>query len=352
VPAVGADLAHVGGLLARDVVEIRHDLAALDEPGFWVVVVTFGGDVTCVRFGDVRRTPLGAVPAAHAQSWQGPAASAWISSLDETSYLSGVAAIRNRIAAGGVYQVNLCRVLRAPAAGDDLTALAGRLAREHPARYAALVAVPSAGLQICSASPELFLRRTARNGDELLETAPIKGTGRSASDLSTKDHAENVMIVDMARNDLGRVARVGEVRVTGLCEVEDYPGLVQLVSRVEATLRPGAGWPEIFAATFPPASVSGAPKVAALSVIAELEPVPRGPYCGAVGYVDNRADDAAGRTTAERAVLAVGIRTFWLDDGDICFGTGAGITWESDPQREWAETQLKAQRLIALASRQ
>jgi para-aminobenzoate synthetase component 1 len=157
-----------------------------------------------------------------------------------------------------------------------------------------------------------------------------------------KDRAENVMIVDMARNDLGRVAVNGSVRVAGLCELEPYPGLVQLVSTVRATLRPDVGWPELLGATFPPASVSGAPKWSALRVIRELEPVARGPYCGALGYVDNVRGEA---------VLAVAIRTFWLDDGRLCFGTGAGITWGSDPRREWDETELKAARLLALASR-
>ncbi len=101
-------------------------------------------------------------------------------------------------------------------------------------------------------------------------------------------------------------------------------------------------WPQIFAATFPPASVSGAPKSSALRIIGDLEPVSRGPYCGAIGWVD--ADRQA-------ASLAVGIRTFWLDAGQLRFGTGAGITWGSDPQREWAETELKADRLVGLASR-
>jgi para-aminobenzoate synthetase component I len=197
---------------------------------------------------------------------------------------------------------------------------------------------------VCSASPELFLdrhRAVELGGLDMVETRPIKGTGRTASDLSVKDHAENVMILDMARNDLGQVASTGSVRVTGLCEVEDYPGLVQLVSTVRATVPRDTGWSELFAATFPPASVSGAPKSSALRLIAELESVPRGPYCGAVGFVDGDRGEG---------VLAVGIRTFWLDGDELRFGTGAGITWGSDAQSEWAETELKAERLIAAAS--
>ncbi len=126
-----------------------------------------------------------------------------------------------------------------------------------------------------------------------------------------------------------------------LCVVEEHPGLVHLVSTVRASVRPGVGWPDLLAASFPPGSVSGAPKSTALKAIRALEPVARGPYCGAIGYVDS---------DRERARLAVGIRTFWAVDGLLRFGTGAGITWESDPEREWDETELKAARLVGLAS--
>jgi para-aminobenzoate synthetase component 1 len=330
---IDADFAHVGGCLATRLVELTDDLAALDRPGFWVVVVTFEGEVACARFADVRPDSL---PDAE---WRGPDPTTWRSSLDEAAYLAGAATIRDRIATGEVYQVNLCRTLSAPCGEANLIGLAARLAARHPSRFGGLICLPAAGVQVCSASPELFL---GRRGD-VVETRPIKGTGRSASDLSVKDHAENVMIVDMARNDLGRVAVTGSVRVSDLCRVEAYPGLVQLVSTVTAQLRRDTSWPELFAATFPPASVSGAPKASALRVIEELEPVPRGPYCGAIGYVDNRGPERA-------AVLAVGIRTFWLDGEVLRFGTGAGITWGSQPEAEWAETELKAERLIGLAS--
>ncbi len=122
--------------------------------------------------------------------------------------------------------------------------------------------------------------------------------------LLAKDYAENVMIVDLVRNDLARVCRPGTVRVDRLCALEEHPGLVHLVSDVTGDLRAGVGWPEILDATFPPGSVSGAPKHTALQAIADLEPAPRGPYCGAVGWVDADTD---------RAVLAVGIRTFWAE---------------------------------------
>ncbi len=329
--------AYLGHMLATGLRDVTSDLAALDSEGWWAVVVDYEGKVTCARFDRVRRAPL-PTPAA---PWRGPRPDQWRSSLDRAGYERGVRAIRDYIEQGEVYQANLCRVLRAPVPHDaDPLALAARLAEAHPASYAAVIQVP--GLSVVSASPELYL---SRDGD-VIESGPIKGTAETADDLLEKDYAENVMIVDLVRNDLGRVAAVGSVEVPSLCAVEEYPGMVHLVSTVRARLAQGAGWPELFAATFPPGSVTGAPKSSALRIINELEPVPRGPYCGAVGWVD--ADRG-------RAALAVGIRTFWISpsaDGqdELRFGTGAGITWGSDPGREWFETELKAARLIALAS--
>ncbi|SDM66789.1 para-aminobenzoate synthetase component 1 [Nonomuraea jiangxiensis] len=324
--------AHLGNMLATELRDVTSDLAALDGEGWWAVVVDYEGKVTCARFDRVRRAPL---PAA-AKPWHGPRPDQWHSSLDRPAYERGVRAIRDHIERGEVYQANLCRILTAPVPPDaDPLALATRLAAGNPAPYAAVIRVP--GLSVVSASPELYLSRTG----DVVESRPIKGTGATEADLLEKDYAENVMIVDLVRNDLGRVAAVGSVEVPALCAVEEHPGLVHLVSTVRARLEPGTGWPELFAATFPPGSVTGAPKSSALRIINELEPTPRGPYCGAVGWVD--ADRG-------RAALAVGIRTFWISEGEIRFGTGAGITWGSDPGREWLETELKAARLIALAS--
>ncbi|GHH75641.1 anthranilate synthase [Streptomyces sulfonofaciens] len=330
-------MARFGGLVAGGLREVTRDPAALDSRGFWVVSADFEGSVVCARFADVRSAP---VPPPRPGGWHGPAPADWTSSLDREAYTAGVRRIREHIAAGDVYQANLCRVLSAPLPpGADVDALTALLARGNPAPYAGTVRLPGHGVEIATASPELFLRRRGRS----VESGPIKGTGRTEADLTAKEHAENVMIVDLVRNDLGRVCETGSVTVPDLCAVEKHPGLVHLVSTVRGELRADAGWPELLAAAFPPGSVTGAPKSSALRIIGALETAPRGPYCGAIGWVD------ADRGTGE---LAVGIRTFWADRGAarLRFGTGAGIIWESDAEREWQETELKAARLLAVAS--
>lgn len=325
------DYAYFAGRLATGLAEVSHDPAVLDGPGWWAVVGTFEGRWTCARFTDVRPAPL------PDGAWSGPGPDSWRTSLGRRAYEQGVRDIRERIATGWTYQVNLCRVLTAPVSGRCTSAgLARALAAGDLARHVGVVDVADAGLSVVTASPELFL---ARDGD-LLTSAPIKGTARTQAELLPKDTAENVMIVDLVRNDLSHVARPGTVDVPALCAVREYPGLVHLESTVTARLREGQGWPEILAAAFPPGSVTGAPKYSALKTIEELEREPRGPYCGAVGWVDG---------DRREAWLAVGIRTFWMENGLLRFGTGAGITWGSDPTGEWAETELKAARLIGLA---
>ncbi|GAA2501173.1 chorismate-binding protein [Streptomyces gobitricini] len=335
-----APLARFGGLVATDLRDVTSDPGALDSSGFWAVSADFEGRLTCARFGDVRPAP---VPAPVPGRWRGPAAGDWTSSLDRAAYTAGVRRIREHIAAGEVYQANLCRVLSAPLPDPaaDVDALTALLARGNPAPYAGTIRLPAHGVEIATASPELYLRRDGST----VESGPIKGTGRTAQDLLDKDRAENVMIVDLVRNDLGRVCATGSVTVPELCAVEPHPGLVHLVSTVRGELTPKAGWQDLLHATFPPGSVTGAPKSSALRIIEALENAPRGPYCGGIGWVD------ADRRTGE---LAVGIRTFWIDRGEgralLRFGTGAGITWGSDPEREWDETELKASRLLAVAS--
>ena len=330
-------LAVMGGWVATDLREVTDDPAALDRGGRWAVAITFEGRATCARFARwERRPPRGP----EVGRWT-PPPQAWSTSLDEHAYRAAVESVRARIARGDVYQANLCRVLRAPLdPASDVVALLQRLAVGNPAPHAGALRLPEHGVEVASASPELYLRR---DGD-LVESRPIKGTGIHQEDLLAKDEAENVMIVDLVRNDLGRVCRTGTVAVPDLLAVEQHPGLVHLVSTVAGRLRTGVGWSEILAATFPPGSVTGAPKISALGIIAELERGPRGPYCGAFGWVD--ADEV-------RAELAVAIRTFWVErsgaGAQLAFGTGAGITWASDPGAEWRETELKSARLLRVA---
>ena len=325
-------VAAVAGRLLTELVDVTDDLAALDGTGTWAVVLPFDAPPICARFA--RSRPLVGRPA---RSWPG-APGPWSSSLDRPAFESGVTAVREAIAAGDVYQVNLTRRLSAPLPpGADVLALGSALALGNPAPHAAVVRIPGLGVALASASPERFLRR---DGDRVA-SSPVKGTAASADGFTAKDRAENVMIVDLVRNDLGRVCEYGTVEVPALCAVEAHPGLVHLVSTVTGRLRPGVGWPALLDATFPPGSVTGAPKLAALAAIGRLEPVPRGPYCGAIGWVD--AERRAGD-------LNVAIRTFWFDEGRIHFGTGGAVTWDSDPAREWAETELKAARLLEVAA--
>jgi para-aminobenzoate synthetase component 1 len=331
------DLAVVGDRLCTDLVEVSSDLSVLDGDGFWAVVLPYDGEPVCARFATIRpaRPWRGA-------RWRGPVIEAWTSSLDEAGYQAGVRTIRSLIADGEVYQVNLCRRLSAPLEDPDdphhdIAALGAALAEGNPAPYSAVVRLPSVGVAIASASPERFLTRRGRT----VWSSPIKGTSATRDGFGDKDRAENVMIVDLVRNDLGRVCEYGSVRVPGLLQVEAHPGLYHLVSTVEGRLVAGAGWPELIAATFPPGSVTGAPKIAACHTIASLESAPRGPYCGAIGWVD--ADRREGE-------LNVAIRTFWVADGALHFGTGGGITWDSTPEGEWTETELKAAHLLRVAT--
>lgn len=328
-------VAVIGGTVASGLIDLTDDLTALDSYGWWAVVLPFDGPPVCARFE--RRRPSGAMPRTP-RPWIGPPRGSWTSSLDAEGFGLRVDTIREAIAAGDVYQVNLTRRLSAPLPVDaSMLALGAALAAGNPAPFAAVVELPAAGVRVASASPELFLSRQGRR----VRSSPIKGTAAPGTDFTVKDRAENVMIVDLVRNDLGRVCVPGTVRVPALLAEEDHPGLTHLVSTVEGELRPGIGWAELVDATFPPGSVTGAPKLAALDHIARLEPVGRGLYCGAIGWVD------ADRTEGE---LNVAIRTFWVDDDRLCLGTGGAVTWDSTAADEWAETELKAARLLGVAS--
>jgi para-aminobenzoate synthetase component I len=268
----------------------------------------------------------------------------WESSLPRGRYERAVERAIEYIRAGDVFQVNLSHRLASDWHGDPF-ALYGRLRETSAAPFMALVRL--GGADIVSASPERFL---AVRGDRI-ETRPIKGTRPRGSDpesdealaaelaSSAKDRAENVMIVDLARNDLGRVARYGSVVVDDLWGLERHPGVHHLVSTVTARLRPGTGPADVIRATFPPGSVTGAPKVRALEIIDELEPVRRGPYCGAIGWIDPAGD----------LELSVAIRTFVAAGDRLHLHVGGAVTADSDPAEEWRETMHKASRLLAAA---
>ena len=319
----------MGGRYARTVVEISKDLARLDDGNFWAVAISFEGEITLARF----QTTLDAPFPFNGSNWK-PLEGEWVSSLDEAGYCAYVERIRRSIADGWVYQVNACRQLQIESDREELASLFGKLQSNNPAPHAAFLSLPN--LKIASASPELFLSRKGSR----VKTSPIKGTQALDEDgFGNKDESENVMIVDLMRNDLGQICVPGSVEVAELLRSEDHPGLRHLVSDVVGELRQGVTWSEIFSALIPAGSISGAPKSSALSVISENEVLKRGPYCGILGWVQG-----------DRAELSVAIRIFWQEnDGYLKFGTGAGITFSSEATAEWNETELKAERLISIA---
>ncbi len=294
--------------------------------------------VTVVGEGPGRHLLEEAVAAVRRDEVDGPGPpdlTTWTSGIERRDYEAAVRAVVELIGAGDCYQVNLTRRLTCERAADPL-ALFASLAARHPAPHGAFVRLDDVG--IVSASPERFLRREGAR----VETRPIKGTDRNADRLvaSAKDRAENVMIVDLARNDLGRVCEFGSIEVPALCELEAHPGLFHLVSTVRGRLRGDVGTGELIRATFAPASVTGAPKPRVMQVIEDLEPVRRGVYCGAIGWID---------TEREALDLNVAIRTFTIAGGHTMLGVGGGVVADSDPRREWDETELKAERLLAAA---
>lgn len=329
-----------GEYVATDLSDYADDFTALRSGGRWVVVSEFEGTHHLLRFDTWSKRDPGALMG----EWCGPARTAYVSSLDGDAYREAVRSVRSEIERGWIYQANICRTLSAPLHDPqraDVFGLASLLRAQNPAPYAIAVRAPEFGIEIASASPELFLQAD----NQTIMSGPIKGTAATEAGITAKDRAENIMITDLVRNDLSRICQPGTVRVENLLSVEHHPTVVHLVSRIAGELQADADWSQIFAAMFPPGSVSGAPKYSALRTIRRLEPTPRGPYCGAIGWVD--AD-------RRQARLAVGIRTFWKTSFDdhafLNFGTGAGITWGSDPTQEWEETELKARHLISIAS--
>ena len=317
----------MGGRLATDLVEISHEPSCLDDGDFWAVSTTFEGSFTAAKFATV-------VDADFPDAAWSPIQSQWRSVPNEHEYIAYVERIRELIAQGWVYQVNACRRITTEDTNANLRGLFTGILNNNPAPWASYLEIPN--LNIASASPELFLQRSGSR----VKTSPIKGTQLlGSSEFGVKDQSENIMIVDLMRNDLGMICQSGTVEVSRLLYSQDHPGLQHLVSDVEGDLLPGISWSTIFDSISPPGSVSGAPKSSAVSVIAEHEK-PRGPYCGILGWVQE-----------DQAQLSVAIRIFWKDE-QVHFGTGAGITFSSQSQAEWDETELKASRLIKIAAGQ
>jgi para-aminobenzoate synthetase component 1 len=268
-------------------------------------------------------------------------ASVVTSNFSAEGYRAAVTRAIQYIYAGDVFQVNLAQRLLHPAVGRSVD-LYCCLRDRNPAPFAGYLDLGD--WQICSASPERFLR--VRN--KHVETRPIKGTavrtgdrltdsrGGRALAASEKDRAENVMIVDLLRNDLSRACRPDSVRVSKLCSLESYAWVQHLVSVVEGTLRDDQTPFDLLRQCFPGGSITGAPKLRAMEIITELEPTPRGPYCGSLGYlgVNNQAD------------LSILIRTITAGRGWWQLPVGAGIVAASDPQMEYEETWAKAQGML------
>ena len=258
----------------------------------------------------------------------------WRSTPGPQGHAEAVRAATRRITAGDLFQANITLRLDSRLREGSAADLFARAVKALRPDRAAFVAWP--GGAVASLSPELFLERKGRE----VRSAPIKGTARSDErerlEHSAKDRAENVMIVDLVRNDLGRVCVPGSIHVPALAEPRAHTGVWHLVSEVTGTLREDATDADLLRATFPPGSVTGAPKVAALDVIAELESTGREAYTGAIGF----ASPLAGLE------LNVAIRTFELQDDRVWLGVGGGVVADSDPDGEAAEAATKAEPLL------
>ncbi len=273
----------------------------------------------------------------------------WRSDVDHLVFRDKVESIRADIHDGRFYQVNFTTRLRASFSGDALI-FHRALQSSQPNGYHAFIDTGSA--QLLSVSPELFF--TLHDGN--VTTQPMKGTAprgdtpdaddRIAWALthSDKERAENLMIVDLLRNDLSRIAKPNSVEVASLFALQPLPSVWQMTSTINATLRDGMGLTDVFRALFPCGSVTGAPKVEAMRAIAALETAPRGAYCGAIGFV---APAIEGRP---RACFNVGIRSVWIENGAATCGVGGGITWDSTVEGEWAEVIYKS-RFVKRASK-
>lgn len=283
--------------------------------------------------------PLAEMPISQGQYAAGP----WSPLVARTDYDRRLERLRALMARGETYQANYTLPFGSAFAGDDRAWFAD-LAAAQRAGFCAWLDLGAA--RVLSLSPELFFAVRQEDEERIALARPMKGTAprgatpeedeqaRRTLAACPKNRAENVMIVDLLRNDLGRVAVPGGVRVPELFRVEAYPTVFQMTSDVAATLRPGAGLPDLMAALFPCGSVTGAPKIRTMALLREAEPHPRGVYCGAIGLIE-----PSGRAMT----FSVPIRTLWLDpaSGQARFGVGGGVTWDSTPGGEWAECEAK-----------
>ena len=324
------------GFYGQNPAEITDSLLSLDEnlnpESLYAVVGTFEGSWRIMRFDQWQRVPFrSGVPSSSLHQWN--------SSLSQDEYLKYLEEIQSEIEKGWVYQVNACRILTTTDA-LDLESLFALFQDLHQA--------PAAGYwrceewEISSASPETFFRVDTEGGKRKITSSPIKGTSRDGI-FAKKDSAENVMIVDLMRNDISPLCEPNTVTVPRLLGVEEHPGLFHLVSDVSGYLKDDVKWSHLLRRLTPAGSISGAPKSSALEVIKRWEER-RGPYCGTLGWIQDG-----------RAHFSVLIRTFYKDlshdPARTHFGTGAGITWGSNPLDEWRETVLKAERLMQIADR-
>jgi para-aminobenzoate synthetase component I len=302
-----------------------------------------GSDRQGPPWSRAERPPDGEAPSYPVHGVDGATAIELRSTFTHRGYLDAVTRVRDYIVAGDIFQANLSQRFHAPLT-EPTFALYRRLRRHNPAAFAAYLDMGE--LQVMSASPERFLRLEAAGRQ--VETRPIKGTrprglgpmhdaalGRALTE-SDKDRAENVMIVDLLRNDLSRVCRPGTVRVPELFALEQHPTVHHLVSTVVGELDASADAVDLLRAAFPGGSITGAPKVRAMEIIAELEPTRRGVYCGSIGYL----------STTGALDTSIVIRTYLALRGRVYFQAGGGIVADSDPELEYRETLDKARALI------
>ncbi|MDO5646477.1 MAG: aminodeoxychorismate synthase component I [Paracoccus sp. (in: a-proteobacteria)] len=332
---------------AGDVARALADMQAARDDGAWLAgclsyelgqaltgVPGPAGDMPLILMG-VFDAPQPAPPLPAPGGWIGPVRPLW----DRARYDAALQAVQNYIRAGDTYQINLTFPMEADFAGDPLALYAGLVARQ-PVGHGAFVDL--GGPVVLSRSPELFF---AVDKGGVIHTRPMKGTAprgatpaadraaAAALQASDKNRAENLMIVDLLRNDISRVCRPGTVRVPQLFHVETYATVHQMTSTVTGQLAAGVGLADILAALFPCGSITGAPKIRAMQIIAELEQAPRDIYCGAIGWVD----------PAGPMRFSVAIRSPWVAaPGRLRLNVGGGIVYDSTTTSEWDEALCKA----------